>query len=171
MIVKICYNVFFHPLRSYPGPLLAQASLIEYQIQTLKGYPHLWLDGLHKEYGPVVRFSPNQLSFIEPGVWKDVYGHRATVFHKETQFYGPDPFGGAPGIFRANNDSHARQRKVVGYAFSDKALKDQESLLKGHVRTLTERLEKIATSGSTTDMVKWFNFTTFDIMASTLSHS
>ncbi|KAH7410057.1 cytochrome P450 [Phaeosphaeria sp. MPI-PUGE-AT-0046c] len=102
----------------------------------------------------------------KPEVWKDVYGRRASSFQKDIQFsYGPDVYGGAPGIVRADNESHSRQRKLVSHAFSDKALKDQESLLKSHVGILTEKLEKIAASGSVTDMVKWYNFTTFDIMS------
>jgi cytochrome P450 len=167
--LKILYNIFLHPLRSFPGPLLGRATLIEYQRQTLKGYSHLWIHDLHKKYGPVVRFSPNVLSFIEPEVWKDVYGYKATSFHKEVQFfYGPDAYGSPPGIVRADNISHARQRKLVSHAFSDKALKEQEYLLKSYVETLVEQLKKIATAkdGGQADLVKWYNFTTFDIMVS-----
>jgi hypothetical protein len=86
---------------------------------------------------------------------------------KEVQyFYGPDAYGSPPGVFRADNANHARQRKLVSPAFSDKALRGQEQLLKGYVETLVEQLKRIATSrdGRPTDLVKWYNFTTFDIM-------
>jgi cytochrome P450 len=138
---------------------------VEYQRQTLKGYSHLWFHELHKNYGPVVRFSPNQLSFIEPEVWKDVYGHRASAFIKDLKyFYGPDSFGTPTGIIRADNVGHARQRKLVSHAFSDKALRDQEQLLKGYVGILIGQLKGIALASKDTDLVKWYNFTTFDIM-------
>jgi cytochrome P450 len=166
---KIFYNIFLHPLRSFPGPFLGRATLIEYQRQLLKGYNHLWIQSLHKKYGPVVRISPNVLSFIEPEVWKDVYGHKATSFTKDVQyFYGPDAYGNPPGLIRADNVNHARQRKLVSHAFSDKALKEQEHLLKGYVNTMVDQLKKISTvkDGDKIDLVKWYNFTTFDIMVS-----
>jgi cytochrome P450 len=170
VIAKIFYNLFLHPLRSYPGPLIARATLVEYQRQTVKGYPHFWLENLHKQYGPVVRFSPNLLSFIEPEVWKDAYGYKAASFQKEHKyFYGPDPYGGPPGIIRADNVNHARQRKLISHAFSDKALREQEPLLKGHVKTLIEQLSKVAAGDrGVADLVRWYNFTTFDIMVSDL---
>jgi cytochrome P450 len=168
VLIKIFYNIFLHPLRAYPGPVFSRASLLEYQRQTLKGYTHTWLHDLHEQYGPVVRFSPNVLSFIEPDVWKDVYGHKNTFMKELRYLYGPDAHGNPPGILRADNVNHARQRKLVSHAFSDKALRGQEQLLKGYVETLVEQLTKIATdqTGGKTDLVKWYNFTTFDIMVS-----
>lgn len=153
--IKCFYNIHLHPLRSYPGPVSARATVIIYQRQILKGYSHLWLQGLHKQYGPVVRIAPNELSFIEPEVWKDVYGHRASAFVKTAEFYGPDAHGSPPGIIRADNESHARQRKTVSHAFSDKALKDQEQLLKGYVGLLVEKLRGVADGGLQSNIVEW----------------
>jgi cytochrome P450 len=113
---------------------------------------------LHKKYGPVVRLSPNELSFIEPEVWKDVYGHRASAFTKSTTFYGPDAYGTPVGILRADNVSHARQRKTVSHAFSDKALKDQEDLLKRHVGLLVEKLKGVAAGQLRANIVEWCRF-------------
>ncbi|OAL51830.1 cytochrome P450 [Pyrenochaeta sp. DS3sAY3a] len=164
IISKIIYNLYFHPLRSFPGPLLARATVLTYQRELWKGYPHKWLQELHEDYGPVVRCAPNELSFIEPETWKDVYGHKATALVKDTEFYGPDASGEPPGLIRADNISHARQRRLVSHAFSDRALKDQEPLLKGYVELLIEKLTEAAAQGQV-NMVAWYNFTTFDIMA------
>jgi cytochrome P450 len=115
----------------------------------------------------VIRCAPNDLSFIDPQVWKDVYGHKATSFVKDVNFYGPDAYGNPPGLIRADNVSHARQRKLVSNAFSDKALNEQEQLLKGHVGMLIQRLKEIASSkdDSGVDIIEWLNFTSFDIMS------
>lgn len=94
-----------------------------------------------------------------------MYGHRASSFTKEVKyFYGPDAYGSPTGIIRADNVSHGRQRKLVSHAFSDKALRDQEQLLKGYVGILIGQLKGTASGSKETDMVKWYNFTTFDIM-------
>lgn len=158
MALKCLYNVYFHPLRSYPGPIAARASFLPYQCELLRGRVHLWVRELHKKYGPVVRLSPNELSFIEPEVWKDVYGHRASAFTKSTTFYGPDAYGTPVGILRADNVSHARQRKTVSHAFSDKALKDQEDLLKRHVGLLVEKLKGVAAGQLRANIVEWCRF-------------
>jgi len=165
-IAKALYNIFFHPLRSYPGPWLAKASIIESQRQSLRGYSHLWLQSLHEKYGPVVRFAPSMLSYIDPNSWKEVYGHRATAFQKAPEFYGKDVFGDPAGIIRADDISHARQRRLVSHAFSDRSLRDQDNLLKGYAAILVEKLTKIAEGPQNeTDMVSWYNFIAFDVMA------
>jgi hypothetical protein len=55
---------------------------------------------------------------------------------------------------------------LVSHAFSDKALKDQEQLLKGYAATLVDQLKKVAAAepDGKADLVDWYNFTTFDIM-------
>lgn len=112
-----------------------------------------------------MRYAPNELSFIEADVWKDAYGHRASSFQKSKEFYGPDYFGSPPGLFRADNVAHARQRKLVSHAFSDKALREQEDLLKGYARLLVKKLTETVAKDGQVDIVSWYNFTTFDIMA------
>lgn len=112
-----------------------------------------------------MRIAPNELSFIEAQVWKDVYGHRATAFMKDKEFYGPDSFGSPVGIIRADNVAHARQRKLVSHAFSDKALREQEQLLKGYAALLVRKLNEAIKKDDKVDIMSWYNFTTFDIMA------
>lgn len=164
-ICKVIYNVLLHPNRAFPGPLLARATVITSQRKLLQGQSHKWLQSLHQVYGPVVRFAPNELSFIEPEVWKDVYGHRTTSsFQKTKEFYGPDPIGNPPGLIRADDVHHAFQRRLVSHAFSDKALKEQEPLLKKYAMLLIERLQEEAAASRAVSIVDWYNFTTFDIM-------
>jgi len=85
-------------------------------------------------------------------------------------FYGPDLFtdkNGAAGIIRADDASHGRQRRLVAHAFSDKALKEQEPLLKQYVDLLIQKINEIVKKDPTAkiNLVDWYNFTTFDIMA------
>ncbi|KAF2676351.1 benzoate 4-monooxygenase cytochrome P450 [Lentithecium fluviatile CBS 122367] len=163
-VLKIFYNLFLHPLRSYPGPIIGRATALYSDKATISGNLPQLLHHLHLKYGPVVRITPNELSFIDADVWKDVYGHHATAFEKDKMFYGPDSYGTPAGIIRADNAAHARQRKLVSHAFSDKALRDQEALLKGYAELLVTKLKELGAKGMKTDLVKWYNFTTFDIM-------
>ena len=63
---------------------------------------------------------------------------------------------------RADNESHAAQRRLVSHAFSDKALKAQEQMLKGYAASMIKGLKSQASKGAT-NVVEWFNFTTFDV--------
>ncbi|KAJ4347282.1 uncharacterized protein N0V89_011222 [Didymosphaeria variabile] len=166
VFLRVLYNLFLHPLRSFPGPLSSRATILASQRQIVKGSFPFWLNDLHLKYGPIVRYAPDELSTIDSRVWKDVYGHRTTnQFTKQKDFYGPDQYGNPAGLIRADNAGHARQRKLVSHAFSDKALKEQELILKGYVKLLVEQLTKASKQHGEVDMVRFYNYTTFDIMA------
>lgn len=161
VLVYLFYNVFLHPLRSYPGPLLSRSSVMPSQRHQILGDNHLWIHKLHQQYGPVVRYQPDMLSFISPSAWKDIYGHRAEGFEKDITFYGPDIFGNPAGLIRADDISHARQRKLVSHAFSDRALRDQETLLKGYAGLLVTKLKEQISGGANgeVDIKDWYNVT------------
>ena len=44
---------------------------------------------LHLKYGPILRLMPNELSFIDPEAWRDIYGHRQghPQFHKDRTYW------------------------------------------------------------------------------------
>jgi cytochrome P450 len=52
----------------------------------------------------------------------------------------------------------------MAHAFSDAAIKEQEALIKQYVDKLYAHLRKDAAQHKPTDVLKWFNFTTFDII-------
>jgi hypothetical protein len=61
----VIYNIFFHPLRKYPGPLLWRASPVPKAIHTLLGtYARKTIE-FHRKYGDSIRVAPNELSFIK----------------------------------------------------------------------------------------------------------
>lgn len=64
-----------------------------------------------------------------------------------------------------DNAVHARQRRLLAHAFSERALRDQESLIGGYVDTLISKLRaEIAKQGLPhVDIKNWMNYTTFDI--------
>jgi cytochrome P450 len=64
----------------------------------------------------------------------------------------------------AGDDEHARQRRALSHAFSQKALLEQESIIRGYVDLFIERLKPYAASGEKVDMCNWYNWTTFDII-------
>jgi hypothetical protein len=90
ILSTLIYNIFFHPLKHIPGPLLAKASGIPYVLHMRNGTITTWLQQLHTQYGEAVRLAPNEVSFISgETAWPDIYGFR-TGKHKNTGAYVKD---------------------------------------------------------------------------------
>ncbi|KAJ5395169.1 uncharacterized protein N7487_009472 [Penicillium crustosum] len=114
----------------------------------------------HKTYGEVVRFGPNEVSFITAQAWKDIYGHGhqqlPKVLHSTSN---------PCDIVSANDADHSRLRKSLAHAFSAKGLQSQEPIITKYVDLLIGKLKVLADSSNPeADMVKWYNLTTFDIL-------
>lgn len=120
---------------------------------------------LHDNYGPVIRISPNELSFIDPAAWKDIYLNKEFIRPKE---WGSRPPGvKAHSFISADMKTHARFRKAMAAAFSEQAIKKQEPIIKRYVDVLMgklgEKVEKSESREAVVNVVEWFNYATFDI--------
>lgn len=72
---------------------------------------------------------------------------------------------GVHSILSAGDADHARHRRLIAHAFSEKALRQQEYILRKYIDLLICRLTEAAKSTNpAVDFVQWFNFTTFDII-------
>jgi hypothetical protein len=120
------YNVHFHPLRKFPGPKLAAATELVNNMHIIIGDTHLHIEQLHTKYGEVVRTGPNRLSFVNEQAWKDIYMHRQNANGKAVKQMpktgGRLPHNKVYSILSAPDDVHARQRKMLSHAFSDRAV-------------------------------------------------
>jgi hypothetical protein len=117
------YNVYFHPLSKFPGPKLAAASRVYYAYYTILGQKHKANANVHDKYGEVVRITPNSLSFIGETAWKDIYMHRQGQPEMKKMMRAREA-NGTYDILNAPKDVHARQRKVLSNAFSEKAVSE-----------------------------------------------
>ena len=120
----------------------------------------------HDRYGSVVRIGPDELSFIDPEAWKDIY--MSKQFLRPRQWGRRPPGVEAHNLISAPTADHTRFRKALANAFSEKAKKLQEPLITSHVDLLMDTFDQMIDqepkeSAVTVDMVKWINFTTFDI--------
>ena len=158
----VIYNLYFHPLRHFPGPKLYLVLPTLRAIDSLLGRREAKTIALHEQYGDVVRVAPGVLTFTCPEAWKDIYGHGHAELPKAIG--GDYRIGATPDIIHADAPTHFRYRRAMLLAFSDKALGEQEKLMGVYIDLLMARLREVAASGKPTDMVRWFNFTTFDLI-------
>ncbi|KAK8017967.1 cytochrome P450 [Apiospora marii] len=86
-------------------------------------------------------------------------------FEKDPQWWNKAP-SGILSIVDADDAGHRLMRRLQNPAFSDKALRAQERVIKGYIDLLVRKLHGLAADPDTAvvDMVAWYNFTTFDII-------
>ncbi|KAI1873502.1 hypothetical protein JX265_005124 [Neoarthrinium moseri] len=162
-------NASKHPLSRFPGPYSARFSNFSYCKRFLGGRQPYEMLALHQKYGSVVRVAPNELSFNSAGSWRDIYDKRKG--HEEflkSDFYSGGNFAGEALSIVSERDPevHAGMRKYLRDAFSDRSLREQESLISGHVDHLVDRIGQAGNCPGGTDIVMWFNLVTFDIIGS-----
>lgn len=166
LLGRACYNVFFHPLRNFPGPLTARASRVWKTHKLVAGTLPQSIKQLHEKYGPVVRFAPTQLSFIDSQAWRDIYGHHGDYeMSKDNNFYRPMGDRVPDSIITADRASHSVLRRQLSHGFSDRCMREQNPIITNYVDLLIRRLREHSRSGEKpVDMTAWFNYTTFDII-------
>ncbi|KAF2445240.1 hypothetical protein P171DRAFT_320500, partial [Karstenula rhodostoma CBS 690.94] len=67
------YCVAFHPLPKHSGPLLNKITEWLNVYHSFKGDRYSLLTDLYKQYGPVVRFGPNRISFRRANALQSIY--------------------------------------------------------------------------------------------------
>lgn len=168
-VANIVYQRWFSSLSHIPGPWWAGSSL---------PYCKLLSDGtfnnkvreLHEKYGDVVRVAPREVSFISGEVaWEEIYGFRTGT--KKTGTFLKDQHWIArtepPSMIMADGADHTRFRRLLAHAFTSTAVKDQEPLIQHNVDLFIIGIKEEAKlqGAGIVNLVKWFNFFTFDVIA------
>lgn len=163
-ISKIIYNIFFHPLRSFPGPLSYRATRIPYINKIVRGTLALDILALHEKYGNVVRVAPGELAFADPTAWKDIMGHGKGKEEngKFVGFYHPVK-DVETDIVNADREEHSRLRRQLAHGFSDRSMRQQEPLIRQYIDLLIQRLHENC-GKRPLNMTAWYNYATFDII-------
>ncbi|KAJ5606270.1 cytochrome P450 [Penicillium lagena] len=162
---RIISRRHLHPLAHYPGPFFWTISRIPYATAYVRGHLHIRIQGLHDQYGDVVRVAPDELSYRNGQAWKDIHGHSRN-FSKDMRFYHASKKK-APSVVVAPDDIHSRQKKAILRAFSEPALRSHEQILRPFVEILVQRLQNLGErkSDSFVDMTEWYNHVMFDFMS------
>ncbi|KAH7336568.1 cytochrome P450 monooxygenase-like protein [Rhexocercosporidium sp. MPI-PUGE-AT-0058] len=168
VLIKVVHNIYFHPLSNFPGPKWAAASNLFYVFGWTGGRWAFVLEDLHKKYGPVVRFAPNDLDFATAESYQDIYG---TATKGRKQFLKGDWYNQGPGGTRSlvmSNErdpvKHHDAKKLLAPAFSSSALRAQTVFVLKYVNMWVEQIKKRGNTGKGINMEEWYNWLTFDII-------
>ncbi|KAI1116258.1 cytochrome P450 [Nemania sp. NC0429] len=119
------YQVFFHPLRNYPGPLLAKFTDAYNGFHTAGRRLHLVTRLNHLKYGPVVRQGPNKLVFSTATAAQEIYRTDKTTKPKAYMALGPGLK--TYNVFTAtDNRLHRQRRQLVGQILTDRSMRSFE---------------------------------------------
>lgn len=155
-------------MAKYPGPFFAKFSAWPAFYHTLGGDRHIWIWQCHQLYGPVFRYRPDGVLFNFPSAQRTIYESKANV--QKGKFYAiwtrkADAINTWASI---NKTDHARKRRILNAAFSDRALKSAEPFIIRHVDRWCQRLlegsEKDKGWSQPKNMADWSDYLVFDIL-------
>ncbi|KAI8293124.1 hypothetical protein K4K56_005363 [Colletotrichum sp. SAR 10_98] len=114
LILRVVYNLYFHPLSKYHGPWYAASfSLVHALISVMKYEPE-WMLWLSKQYGTdkPIRVAPTLLLFPQSAALKDIYWDPKC--NNKSMFYGTGSLG-PPHLFSTlDGNVHKSLRKALG---------------------------------------------------------
>lgn len=160
LLVQIIYNIFLSPLRSIPGPFLAKITAQWLIIVDMAGNRTTTIHRLHQKYGSSVRIGPNEISYSNVEIVKELYSQQ-TQFMKAPVY---EVFVVPPvGIFSMRDKAaHSQRRRLLSHAFSQSNLLDTEPIIKQIISKLVVHVQ--VGLGKPVDMLLWFRLTAFDIV-------
>lgn len=124
---------------------------------------------LHAQYGAIVRLAPDELSFLDPTAWRDIYPKN---FVRPKEYKDQPPGKAAANLIACSEQEHGRLRRVLAPGFSERWVMDeQESVIQGYIDKLVDKITSRTESGeggkggeTTVDVVEWINYIAFDII-------
>ncbi|KAI4651795.1 hypothetical protein J4E93_001991 [Alternaria ventricosa] len=157
-MVRGIYRVYFHPLSRFPGPKFSAFTRLPYLTAIAKGKLPRHVAQLHKQYGEIVRISPDELSFTNPKAWRDIYGYGSkegpgSAPPKNWNRQGSSPNGANSLVAERDNVEHARIRRIFSPAFSDRALVQQSPLFIKYADQLIRNLRE-SVQANAVDLVR-----------------
>ncbi|KAF3810382.1 Versicolorin B desaturase [Colletotrichum gloeosporioides] len=169
VVFKVVYNLYFHPLRKFPGPVANKLSIIPHLWSVFKGKQSYELLRLHSKYGHVVRYGPNELSFSSAKAWKDIYGPRSghQPFTKGTWYDGLSIYAAQDIrsiITERDPVKHAAMSRLYGGAFSRGFLNEMEPMIIDYIDRFVDYVRSKTADGGTVDLTFGYSSMTFDII-------
>lgn len=158
----LTYRLFFHPLRSIPGPTLAKATKFWHSIKLSTLQNQEFLEDLHQRYGDVVRIGPNEVVVFRADGVPLIHGPGSRCI--KAPWY--DMLQKDRSIHATRKPQlHQQRRKIWHQGFGMKALRSYQERVKTHVDNLSENIGKRL--GESRNFTELFLFFGFDVMGDT----
>ncbi|RAK75874.1 cytochrome P450 [Aspergillus fijiensis CBS 313.89] len=123
LVTKYLYRLYFHPLRSVPGPkLAAMTHLHEFYYDVVRGGMFIWeVKRMHEKYGPIVRINPREVHIVDFAFYDEIYAGAGRRRDKDPQMVA---FLASPhaALATVDHDLHRSRRNQLNPFFSKKSV-------------------------------------------------
>ncbi|KAF2111597.1 hypothetical protein BDV96DRAFT_650151 [Lophiotrema nucula] len=129
------YRLFFHPVRSIPGPFLAKLSNFWHVAQVSDVKDHEVMERLHRRYEDIVRIGPNEVVMFTPAAVPAIHGPGSKCI--KAPWY--DMLQKDRSIHATRKpEIHQARRWIWDQGFSAKALQSYQERVNAKVEVLME---------------------------------
>lgn len=162
-LVAFAYRILLHPLRKYPGPLLAK--LTDGYAGFYAGLQrlHLVTQRNHQKYGSVVRIAPNRLVFNSAKALRDIYDNDRVV--KSRVYLVTLGFTGTINVFSViDRLAHRSKRKLIGAGVSDRAMREFEPTMASQIDIFLKQIVESSQKSEAVNMSTRCKRLTLDVI-------
>lgn len=150
-------------LRKIPGPQIAQWTNLRLKFAVLSGNRIHYIHDLHKQYGPIVRISPDEIAVADMDATKAI--HKINSGFLKSPWYQSLNKSEHPGIFVMSNvKDHAARRRLLAQSFSKSNLLKWEELVHEKTDLTIAGISKDMSQHGHVDLLKWFTFMATDLI-------
>ncbi|KAJ2869748.1 hypothetical protein GGH93_006069 [Coemansia aciculifera] len=163
VLFKVIYERWVTPLSNIPGRYLHSITSLPMRYHMIRGSLPAFLLALHREYGPLVRISPQRVSIADVDMVKHVLGSHS---------YGKTPSYDMPKVLEPNAFStrsaelSTERRKQLAPGFSHRHLLDMEDrIVQCGVTNVEKKIEELLKTSKGSVVVqyyKWFSLIALD---------
>ncbi|KAL9582650.1 MAG: hypothetical protein Q9212_003172 [Teloschistes hypoglaucus] len=161
----VVYRFYFHPLAAFPGPRLAIATYwYEFYFDVFKGGNYTWkLSKLHDQYGPIIRFNPDELHINDPEYFDKAYSGIKGRTQKPLR--AAEIFGPIATIFgTVDHDLHRTRRAPLDRLFSKKVVNELQSSIVVVIQKLCNRIQNTMKKNEKINLKYAYNALTRDVI-------
>ncbi|EXJ79255.1 hypothetical protein A1O3_08756 [Capronia epimyces CBS 606.96] len=126
LAIILLYGVFrsgsnIAKLKTIPGPWLYATTRFRLAVDAWQARSVQAILSLHRQYGPVVRIGPNEVSFNSLSALKAIYG-AGSVFER-TDFYRMFDVYGRPNLFTFGSGKlHRDRKKLISHIYANQTV-------------------------------------------------
>lgn len=190
--LRCIYNLYFHPLRTFPGPKLAAiGSYLEFYYDVVKDGTYLWeIEKMHRKYGkgellfpvspprsptirsseclysrkgPIVRINARELHIYDPHFYKDIYAGSSRRTDKDPETVAAYAVSRA-SLATVDHDLHRVRRGFLSPYFAKRSVVKLEPVIQERINKLCMRLEESMHQEQVVDLDAGFAALTADIV-------
>ncbi|KAF7621022.1 hypothetical protein AFLA_006313 [Aspergillus flavus NRRL3357] len=131
--------------------------------EKVKGGKYIWkLDELHRKYGPIVRFNPNEVHIQDSHYYHHIYAGGAKKQDKDPEFPAVPLFPGVT-VTTIKHNHHRLRRGIIKSFFSKKYVTGLEYVIQSEVNLLASRFTEAYHHGTVLDLKYVFAALTSDL--------